>query len=107
MGSARWGKGLFFGVHPHTRPERRRKPSSVDRPLWCRGYGVVVRASGTVTFLFTDIEGSTRLWEESPELIRAALTQHDEAVRKVFEASGGTVLRRVVMGLGVRTRMCV
>ena len=28
--------------------------------------------AGTVTFLFTDIEGSTRLWEQDPERMRAA-----------------------------------
>src|SRR5438046_985908 len=33
--------------------------------------------SGTVTFLFTDIEGSTRLWEQHPEAMRAALARHD------------------------------
>ena len=33
--------------------------------------------SGTVTFLFTDLEGSTRLWEEHPEAMRAALARHD------------------------------
>ena len=33
--------------------------------------------SGTVTFLFTDIEGSTRLWEEHPEAMQAALARHD------------------------------
>jgi len=32
---------------------------------------------GTVTFLFTDIEGSIRLWEEHPEALRAALAHHD------------------------------
>ena len=31
--------------------------------------------SGTVTFLFTDIEGSTRLWEQDPEAMQAALAR--------------------------------
>lgn len=35
---------------------------------------------GTVTFLFTDVQGSTHTWEESPELMMEALAQHDEAV---------------------------
>src|SRR5437764_30697 len=34
--------------------------------------------SGTVTFLFTDLEGSTRLWDEHPDAMRAALLQHDD-----------------------------
>ena len=34
--------------------------------------------SGTVTFLFTDIEGSTRLWEEHPDAMRECLARHDE-----------------------------
>jgi Adenylate and Guanylate cyclase catalytic domain len=33
--------------------------------------------TGTVTFLFTDIEGSTRLWEQHPEAMRLALARHD------------------------------
>src|SRR5688500_5051780 len=33
--------------------------------------------SGTVTFLLTDVEGSTALWEEAPEAMRAALARHD------------------------------
>ena len=38
--------------------------------------------SGTVTFLFTDLEGSTRLWEEHPEAMQAALARHDEILRE-------------------------
>jgi class 3 adenylate cyclase len=37
--------------------------------------------SGTVTFLFTDVEGSSRLWEEHPEAMRGALARHDAIVR--------------------------
>ena len=34
-----------------------------------------------MTFLFTDIEGSTRLWEEHPEAMRRVLAQHDDLLR--------------------------
>jgi class 3 adenylate cyclase len=37
--------------------------------------------SGTVTFLFTDIEGSTHLWDIAPDAMRQALALHDEIVR--------------------------
>ena len=42
------------------------------------GVGLTELPSGTVTFLFTDLEGSTRLWEEQPEGMRDALARHDE-----------------------------
>ena len=48
--------------------------------------------SGTVTFLFTDIEGSTRLWDDFPEDMRRALKIHDAAVAKaVTEHCGHTI----------------
>ena len=47
--------------------------------------------SGTVTFLFTDVEGSTRLWEERPDEMRSALAEHDGIVRGAIEAHGGYV----------------
>ena len=34
--------------------------------------------SGTVTFLLTDLEGSTRMWEQFPDAMRAAMVRHDE-----------------------------
>ncbi len=51
--------------------------------------------TGTVTFLFTDVEGSTRLWAERPEAMRAALARHDAAVREAIEAGGGHVFKTV------------
>jgi class 3 adenylate cyclase len=42
-----------------------------------------------VTFLFTDIEGSTRRWEADADAMRAALLAHDEVLRTVIEAHGG------------------
>jgi predicted ATPase len=44
-----------------------------------------------VTFLFTDVEGSTRLWEGAPEAMRAALARHDQIVRRAIEGNRGHV----------------
>jgi predicted ATPase len=44
-----------------------------------------------VTFLFTDMEGSTRRWEEDPDAMRLAVAKHDEVVRRAIEANGGYV----------------
>ena len=49
------------------------------------------RPSGTVTFLFTDIEGSTQLWDAYPDVMEAALARHDAIVRHAIGAHGGTV----------------
>ena len=49
--------------------------------------------SGTVTFLFTDIEGSTRLWEEQPNAMRTALARHDAILRAAVAAHGGTIVK--------------
>src|SRR5260221_250550 len=51
--------------------------------------------SGTVTFLFTDIEGSTRLWEEQPDTMRLALTRHDALLRAAIETNGGVVFKTI------------
>jgi hypothetical protein len=47
--------------------------------------------TGTVTFLFTDVEGSTRLWEESRDSMTAALARHDAILRQVIESRTGYV----------------
>lgn len=51
--------------------------------------------TGTVTFLFTDIEGSTRLWESHPAEMRQALYRHDSIIRDAVEATNGVVFRTV------------
>jgi class 3 adenylate cyclase len=51
--------------------------------------------TGTVTFLFTDIEGSTRLWEQHPAAMRDALARHDELLRQAIEAHGGHVFKTI------------
>jgi class 3 adenylate cyclase len=45
--------------------------------------------SGVVTFLFTDIEGSTRRWENDAESMRAAVLAHDEVLRTAIEKHEG------------------
>ena len=51
--------------------------------------------SGTVTLLFTDVEGSTRLWEAEPEAMARALRRHDEMLRAAIEQAGGYVFKTV------------
>jgi predicted ATPase/class 3 adenylate cyclase len=49
--------------------------------------------SETLTFLFTDIEGSTHLWEEAPDVMRAALARHDQLIRGAIDAEGGHIVK--------------
>ena len=49
--------------------------------------------SGTVTFLFTDIEESTQLWERHPRLMQHALSLHDSLIYSAVEDQGGTVVK--------------
>jgi predicted ATPase/class 3 adenylate cyclase/Tfp pilus assembly protein PilF len=51
--------------------------------------------TGTVTFLFTDIEGSTRLWENDPEAMQAALARHDEILVGTIDDNEGYVFKTV------------
>src|SRR5256886_11546172 len=55
--------------------------------------------SSLTTFLFTDIEGSTRLWEQEPERMRPALARHDALARTAIESHGGTVVKMTRDGL--------
>ena len=49
--------------------------------------------TGTVTFLFTDVEGSTRLWEQQPLAMRQALTRHDAIIEGEVAQYAGVVVR--------------
>ena len=51
--------------------------------------------TGTVTFLFTDLEGSTALWERHPDAMRVALARHDELLRELVESNNGAVFKMV------------
>ncbi|MDQ6781049.1 MAG: adenylate/guanylate cyclase domain-containing protein, partial [Candidatus Eremiobacteraeota bacterium] len=51
--------------------------------------------TGTVTFLFTDIEGSTERWEAHREAMQAALRRHDRLLRTIIERHGGYVFKTV------------
>ena len=48
-----------------------------------------------MTFLFTDVEDSTRSWEEAPADMAAALQVHDGIVRDAIERHGGYVFTTV------------
>jgi len=51
--------------------------------------------TGNVTFLFTDIEGSTRLWEADRDAMAQALVRHDALLRAAIEGHGGQVFKTV------------
>ena len=52
-------------------------------------------AAVPVTFLFTDIEGSTQLWESAPEIMSRALQRHDHLLRQAIVEGGGVVFKTV------------
>ena len=56
-------------------------------------------ASGTFTFLFTDVEGSTRLWERFPQAMKRALERHDSILLTAVTAAGGKVVKTTGDGL--------
>ncbi|OBA84162.1 cyclase [Mycobacterium sp. 1164966.3] len=52
-----------------------------------------------MTFLFTDVEGSTRRWEADADAMRAALSAHDEVLRTTIEAHGGWLFKHTGDGV--------
>ncbi|OBG87104.1 cyclase [Mycobacterium sp. E802] len=55
--------------------------------------------SGVVTFLFTDIEGSTRRWETEPDVMRAALAVHDDVLRAAIGSHAGHTFKHTGDGV--------
>jgi predicted ATPase/class 3 adenylate cyclase len=55
--------------------------------------------SAVTTFLFTDIEGSTRLWEQDPDRMRPALARHDALVRAAVEGNKGNIVKMTGDGM--------
>jgi predicted ATPase/class 3 adenylate cyclase len=53
---------------------------------------------GTLTFLFTDIEGSTRLWEQETEAMQQARNRHLEIIRGCIQEYGGSFVRERMEG---------
>ncbi len=63
----------------------RRRVSASDSPL----------PSGTVTFLFSDIEGSTQRWERNRAPMQKALRRHDALMRSAIAANGGHIFKTI------------
>jgi len=55
--------------------------------------------SSVATFLFSDIEGSTRLWEQEPERMQRALARHDALARSAVESHRGTIVKTTGDGM--------
>ena len=55
--------------------------------------------TGTVTFLFTDIENSTPLWEQHPEVMKSALAKHDSLLQKVIDLNNGQIIKTTGDGI--------
>src|SRR5580704_19721808 len=85
---------------PGALAERHRLIPDPDLGGWRCAYRMRVHnpveiPTGTVTLLFTDIEGSTRLWEAEPESMTRGLRRHDEILRTSIELAGGYVFKTV------------
>jgi len=65
----------------------------VDRLSLAREPAVASLPSGTVTFLYTDIQGSTQLWKRHPQAMEVAHARHDQILREVIESHNGYVFQ--------------
>ena len=65
----------------------------VDQLLLAHEPAIPAPPSGTVTFLYTDIEGSTRLWERHSQAMAIAHARHDQILRAAIESNNGYVFQ--------------
>ncbi len=84
--------------------KRRHRPHPFPRPGTKHGRIVTIEPSApaivrTLAFLFTDVEGSTRLWDRYPEAMRSALAQHDRLLADAVASSHGRVIKTTGDGL--------
>jgi predicted ATPase/class 3 adenylate cyclase len=71
-------------------------PAPDRASVLCRRMGSAMSLpTGTITFLFTDIEGSTQLWEQHPDAMRLALARHDSFLRAAIESNQGHVFKTI------------
>ena len=61
--------------------------------------GQSTASEAPLTFLFTDVEGSTSMWERNPQSMRSALARHDVIVRSAIADAGGEVVKSTGDGL--------
>jgi predicted ATPase/class 3 adenylate cyclase/DNA-binding CsgD family transcriptional regulator len=61
--------------------------------------------AGTVTFLLTDLEGSTRMWEHDPDAMKAAMARHDYLLEEAIAANQGFVFARMGDGMAAAFNM--
>jgi class 3 adenylate cyclase len=62
---------------------------------------MIALPTGTVTFLFTDLEQSTRSWEDDSTSMERALARHDEIIRSAADPRGGYVFSTGGDGFGI------
>lgn len=70
-------------------------PVRLNWSLPCQNAPMVELPTGTVTFMLTDIEGSSTHWEDAPDEMSAALAVHDAVVAAVVEHHGGHVVKHL------------
>ena len=86
-------------------PETFLRPAALVRALLDAWEACPVQSppSGTVTFLFTDIEGSTRRWQDEPDAMRALLAEHDAILREVIEKHKGLLFKHIATSPKLRS----
>ncbi len=80
---------MQLGVSPPGPPEPPAAEEATATATGVPGGGRPALPAGETTFLMTDIEGSTRLWESDPRAMADALVRHDAVIAEVVEDHGG------------------